>query len=159
MGAFSNLGEFSDSEVIAAAGYSENFIDFAKVIPQIGVGKRLMLCIRTDVAPTDGADTLGIECRVSATNDGTDLNGTPKTVFSPLAGLADIEVVETDARLATAGAWIYRGPLPYGVDLRYGQLYYNNTTSNGQFQISAWLEDRAPSDMDKQVTVSPVGQP
>lgn len=159
MGAFTNLGEYSDSEVIAAAGYSENFIDHAKTTPQIGVGKRLMLCIRTDVAPTDAGDSLGIELRASATNDGTDLNGTVKTVFSPLAGNAATEVAATDDRLALAGAWILRIPLPYELDLRYSQLYYNNTTSNGQFQVSAWLEDRAPSDTDKQVVQSPVGQP
>lgn len=155
-----NLGIFSDAQAIAAPAYSTNFIDLGVTKPQIGVGQHApWLCIKTNTAPTQAADTLSIELRMSATNDATNLNGTINYVMMPLCGAAGAEVLASDARLATAGAWIFRGQLPYEVNLRYIQLYYNNTTSNGTFTIDAWLEDGPPSDFGNQVLTSPVGNP
>ncbi len=167
MGAHENLGVLQlAATVISAARFSTNFIDMAAVKPQLGVGQHAPhLCIRTAVAPTDAADSLSIEILNSATNDGTDLDGTVKSVGMALAGVTNAgsgvnEVIATDERLATAGEWIYRAPLPYGLDLRYLQLYFNNTISNGQFAIDAWLEDVPASDFrGAQVLFSNVGQP
>lgn len=160
MGAHDNLGVYSDAQAITDAAYSTNFIDHGVTKPQLGVGsKRPVLCIRTNTAPTQAADTLSIELRKSATNDGTNLNGTVTTVNMPLVGAAGAEVVASDARLATAGAWICRLPLPFELDQRYSQLYYNNTTSNGTFVVDAWLEYEPASDHGVQVIASPVGNP
>ena len=166
MGAHSNLGIFSDTQQISAAAFSSNFLDMAVVKPQLGVGQHSpMLCIRTAVAPTNTSDSLSIEVQVSATNNGSNLSGTIKTVFMALAGVINAgggvnEVIGTDARLLTAGAWIFRGRLPYEVDQRYIQLYYNQTITNGVFTIDAYLEDAAASDFrGSQVIQSPVGQP
>ena len=158
MGAHSNLGVFSDAQEISAAGYSTNFIDMAVTTPQIGVGKPLYLCIRTAVAPTEAADTISIELQCSATNDGSNLDGTVKTVMM-IADAAGSEITVSDARFATAGAWIYRGTIPYECNLRYVQLYYNNSTSTGTCTYDAWLDDKPQSDFGVQVTDSPVGNP
>jgi hypothetical protein len=165
MGAHDNLGVFSDAQSITAAGYSTKFIDMGVASPKLGVGAHApMLCIKTNTAPTQATDTLSIEVRMSATvtadTDGGTLNGTIKYVFMPLCGAAGAEVLASDARLATAGSWIWRAALPYELNLRYVQLYYNNTVTNGAFVIDAWLEDAAPSDFrGSQVLTSPVGNP
>lgn len=167
MGAHDILGLLTadGGDVIAAAGYSDNFIDLVEAIPKIGVGQHSpMLCIRSVLGSGADSDSLSIELRVSATNDGTDLDGTPKTVMMPLAGIAsgagENEVLGSDARLKTAGEWIFRGQLPYGVNLRYMQLYFNNSTSAQTFKIEAWLEDAAASDFrGSQVLFSGVSQP
>lgn len=165
MGAHSNLGVFSDAQSIAAAGYSTNFIDLGVVKSKIGVGKPIYLCIRTNTAPTQAEDTLSIELRCSATNDATNLNGTENVVCMPLAAAAAAEVLASDARLATAGKYIFRGTIPYECNLRYAQLYYNNTVSTGVFVIDAWLSEGPPSDHDgvgtsiDQVVNSNVGNP
>jgi len=166
MGLYSNLGVFSDAQAISADDTaSTKFIDMAAVKPGLGVGTHApMLCIRTSVAPTNASDTLSIELQCSATvdadTDGGVLNGTIKVVMMPLVGANGAEVVASDARLATAGAWIYRGTIPYELNLRYAQLMYRNTTSNGVFTIDAWLSDGAESDFrGSQVLTSPVGNP
>ncbi len=147
MGAYSNLGDFSTAQVIGAAAYSEFMIDSAQVNAKLGVNQHApYLCIRTSVAPTVTADSLSIEVRCSATESGGTLAGTIKTAFQPLAGVSNAgsgvnEVIGTDARLLLAGAWIYQGQLPYQVDLRYIQLYYNQTLTSGDFTIDAWLND------------------
>jgi hypothetical protein len=163
MGAHSNLGVFSDFQEIDAATLSDNMIDMAVTNPQFGVGHPIHLCIRTSVAPTNTADSLSIELQTSATQSGDDLSGTIKTIMMPLAGVINAgsgvnEVIGTDSRLLLAGAWIYRGALPYGLNQRYLQLYYNQTITNGTFTIDAWLEDVPQSDR-VQVAVSPVGNP
>ena len=166
MGAYDILGVFSDNENIAAAAYSENFIDLGVTSPKIGVGQHApYLCIRTAVAATS-TDSFSIELRASATNDGTDLDGTVKTIMMPLAGVANAgsgvnEVLGSDARLSAAGAWIYRGPIPYETDLRYLQLYYNNTITDGNtWYVDAWLSDGPNSTFrGSQVLFSTVGQP
>lgn len=163
MGAHSNLGVFSDAQEITQAGFSSNMIDMAVTNPQFGVGHPIHLCIRTNTAPTQAGDSLSIELQTSATESGDDLSGTIKTIMMPLAGVINAgsgvnEVIATDARLLLAGAWIYRGALPYGVNQRYLQLYYNQTITSGKFTIDAWLEDVPASDR-VQVAVSPVGTP
>jgi len=169
MGMYSNLGTLhtADTAITAGGEYSENFIDLAVAAPKIGVGQHApYLCIRTAAVPTSLTDTLSIELRASATNDGTDLNGTPKTIMMPLADIAGgggagvNEVLASDARLATAGAWVYRGQIPYEVDLRYIQLYFNQATHAGDISLDAWLSDGPASTFrGSQVLTSPVGNP
>lgn len=158
MGAFPNIGEFSDAQQISAAGASTNYIDLAMTRQQIGVGVPIYICIRTNTAPTQSADTLSIELQNDAVNT---FNGAGLLIWMLLSGAAGAELAGTVARLATAGAWIYRGVLPYECSLRYLRLYYNNTTSNGTFTIDAWLALSVQSDIGKnaQVWVSPVGNP
>lgn len=156
MGAHSNLGVFSNAQVITAAVRSENYIDMVAVRSQVGVGKPIYLCIRTSAVPAGGTvDSLSIELRQDAHDD----MASPDVVCMPLALAGGAEVVQTDARLATAGAWIYRGSLPYECDKRYVDLYYNNTTQVGTFTIDAWLDTEPPSDFGVQVLESPVGNP
>lgn len=170
MGMHENLGVFEDSSVtttgIAATRASTNYIDMVAVKSKMGVGAHPpMLCIRTAAAPSDATDTLSIELQCH--EDASFGAGTPATtedytkVFMLLSGPAGAELhADVDSRLKTAGAWIYRGPLPYECDERYVQLYYNNTASSGRFLIDAWLEDGAPSDFrGSQVLTSPVGNP
>ncbi len=166
MGAHEILGVFSDAQQISAPAYSSNFIDLGVTVPKIGVGQNSpFLCIRTAVAAGAGTDSFSIEVRCSATNDATNLNGTVKTVFMPLAGVANAgggvnEVLGSDARLAVAGAWVYRGQLPYELDLRYVQLYYNNTVTAGTWSVDAWLSDGPNSTFrGSQVLFSTVGNP
>jgi hypothetical protein len=159
MGAHSNLGVFSDAQEITAAAASTNTINMAQVNTIIGAGRSPFLCIRTAVAPTNTADTLSIEVQGDVDDGSGDASGSWATIyFMPLCGSAGAEVAGTDARLLTAGAWIWRCRLPHEITKRHLRLYYNNTTSNGTFTIDAWLEDEAPSDRN-QVAVSPVGQP
>jgi len=155
MGAFDNLYNLSDAQAITAAAASSNYCDMVATKPQIGVGKTLMLCIRTAVAPTQATDTLSIEVQVDDNSSFT----SAKTVFMPLVGAAGAEVLASDARLDTAGDWIWRACLPYGINERYLRLYYNNTTTVGTFTIDAWLEEVAQSDLGEQVFVSNVGNP
>ncbi len=169
MGAHSNLGVFEDSSVttggVTQARFSTNFIDLGVTVPKIGVGQHApYLCIRTASAPTDTNDSLSIELLCSATNGGTNLSGTIKSVGMPLAGVTNNsgvnEILATDERLLTAGSWMVRQQLPYDLDLRYVQLYYNNTISGGRFLFDAWLSDGPASDFrGSQVINSNVGQP
>lgn len=157
MGAFSNLGEFSDAQAITAAAASTNIIDMATTRQQVGVGVPIYLCVRTNTAPTDAGDSLSIELQ----NDSVSNFASPR-VWMVLCGAAGAELTVTDARLATAGAWIYRGVLPYECSERYTRLYYNNTTSNGTLTLDAWLSVQPPqSDIGQnaQIWVSPVGNP
>lgn len=159
MGAHETIGVFSDAQEISADDTaSTNTIDMAVANPQFGVGESPFLCIRTAVAPTNTGDTLSIEVQ----HDVDDGAGAPAaswaTVFMPFVDANGAEFAGTDARLLLAGAWIFRGRLPYEVNKRHVRLMYRNTTSNGVFTIDAWLEDVAPSDR-VQVFASPVGNP
>ena len=159
MGAHSNLGVLSDAQAISADDTaSESTIDMAVANPQFGVGHPIFLCIRTNTAPTDAADTISIEVQHDVDDGAGAPAGSWAVVFMPLVGANGAEVTATDARLATAGAWIWRGPLPYEVNKRHVRLMFRNTTSNGVFTIDAWLEDVPQSDR-AQVAVSPVGNP
>ncbi len=160
MGAFSNLGLFSDSQEITADDTpSTSTLDLAQALSLIGAGRSPFLCIRTAVAPTEVADTLSIELQSDADDGAGSPAGTwTHVVMMPLVGVNGAEVIASDSRLALAGAWIYRGRLPHEILERHIRLMYRNTTSNGTFTISAWLEDEAPSDRN-QVAVSNVGQP
>lgn len=165
MGAYSNLADFSTAQVVSGAAFSEFMLDLVATTPKLGVGQHApYICIRTAVAPTDTSDSLSIELLNSATESGGTLNGTIKSAGMLLAGVTNAsgvnEVIATDARVATAGAWIYQGQMPYGVDLRYVQLYYNNSISGGQFVIDAWLNDGPASEFrGSQVIKSNVGNP
>lgn len=157
MGAFPNIGVFSASQAITAAAASTNYIDLAVARSGIGVGTPVFLCIRTAVAPTQAADTLSIEVQ----QDDNSSFSSPETVFMPLVGAAGAEVLASVAKLATAGKWIFRAPLPYEITERYLRLYYNNTTSNGTFTIDAFLSLGPETDIgaNAQVWESNVGQP
>ncbi len=161
MGAYSNLGIFQDALTeIDASGLSENMIDLGVTVPKIGVGQHApYLCIRSVTPSTTAADTLSIELQCSATQSGSDLSGTIKTVSMVFSDAVGAQVRADDAELA-AGAWLYRGQLPYGVDLRYVQLYFNNSATTGHFHLDAWLSDTPASDFrGSQVIKSDVGQP
>ena len=158
MGAYSNLGVLSDAQEISADDTaSTNTIDMVATVPRLGVGQHSpYLNIRTAVAPTNTGDTLSIEVQV----DSAVGFGSPKIVLMPLVGADGIEIAGTDARLLTAGAWIYRGKLPFELNERHMRLMYRNSTSNGVFTIDAWLSDGPASDFrGSQELFSDVGQP
>ena len=164
MGAFENLGVLCDAQEISADDTaSTNTIDLAQTKPKIGVGQHSpFLCIRTAVAPTAASnDTLSIELQTDADNGAGAPAGTWTNVaFMPLVGVNGAEVNQSDARLATAGAWIIRIPLPYDLSNPHIRLMFRNTTSVGVFTIDAWLEDCPSSDFrGSQVLKSDVGQP
>lgn len=164
MGAHTNLGVFQDaSDVIDASGLSANMLDLGAVISRLGVGSQApFLCIRMHISSTTDADTLSIEVRMSATQDSDDLSGTITTVFAPYCGplkTADGEIAANHAR-SLAGKWLYRAPLPYEVNQRYVQLYFNNSATTGHFHLDAWLSEGPPSDFrGSQILVSDVGNP
>lgn len=157
MGAHDTIGVFSDTQTINTDEASGNTIDMAVTNPQFGVGHPIFLCIRTEVVPTNSGDDLSIELQLDDDSGGSPEGVWDITAFMPLVGATGAEVDSTDARLATAGAWIFRGALPYGINKRHMRLYYNFTGS-GVFIISAWLEDVPQSDRN-QVARSNVGNP
>ena len=160
MGAFDNLGRLCESQAVAATNtWSTNFIDLVDTVSQVGVGTPVWLNIRVAVAPTDAGDTCAIQAQMSATNDGTNLSGTIKNLFT-LCDDALAELAVTDARLTPAGAWTLRMPLPMEATLRYLQLKFIQGTSNGTQTYDAWLSATPPdSDRGVEILVSPVGQP
>lgn len=164
MGAHEILGVFSDAQQISAdATASTNTIDTRQAVPKIGVGQHApYLSIRTAVAPSAASsDTLSIELQ----SDADDGAGAPAgswdiQVFSPLVGASGAEIDQGDPRLATAGAWIYRGKLPYDLFQQHIRLLYRQGTSVGIFTIDAWLSDGPASTFrGSQVLFSPVGNP
>lgn len=158
MGAHDTIGVFSDYQTINADEASTHSLDMAVTDPQFGVGHPIFLCIRTALAPTNTSATLSIELQLDDDNESGAPSGSWDVVaFCPLMGKAGAEVAGTDARLLKAGAWIFRGPLPYGINKRHMQLYYN-WTATGNFTIDAWLEDVPQSDRN-QVARSNVGNP
>lgn len=164
MGAHSNLGVYQlSATTIDAARASTSTVDHSQPVNlnQYGVDGRLWLCIRTAVAPTAAsADTLSIEFQMDADDGLGDPAGTWYTLFMPLTDAVGAEVDQSDSRLATAGAWIWRAPVPMEMIERHTRLYFNNTTTVGVFAIDAWLNDGPPqSDFDKQVYASNVGNP
>lgn len=164
MGAYSNLGDLSNGQTINGSAFSDHWIDMVAVKPRLGVGQHApFLCIRTAAAPGDPADSLSIELQVDADSGGSP-EGTWKTVMILLtlaqSSGADSEVIATDERLSTAGAWIFQGQLPYQVNERYIRLYYNNAINSGAFTIDAWLNDGPVSEFrGSQVIKSDVGLP
>lgn len=167
MGAHEVLGKFSSSQEITADDTaSTNTIDLAQTTPKIGVGQHApYLCIRVAVVPDAaaiaGPDSLSIELQSDADDGAGDPVGTwTHVVMMPLVGVNGAEVALPDARLLTAGAWIFRGQLPYDIKNRHIRLMYRNTTSDGTQTIDAWLEDVPASDFrGSQVINSNVGQP
>jgi len=157
MGAHETIGVFSDYQTINTDEASTNTIDMAVTNPQFGVGHPIYLCIRTALAPTNTGATLSIELQLDDDSSGAPEGVWDVTAFMPLAGADGAQIAGTDSRLLLAGAWIFRGALPYGINKRHMRLYYN-WTATGNFTINAWLEDVPPSDR-VQVAVSPVGQP
>lgn len=158
MGAHETIGVFSDSQTVNVDEASTHTLDLAVTNPQFGVGHPIFLCIRTEVAPTVGTDDLSIELQLDADDGaGAPVGTWGVNAFMPLAGLDGAQVDASDSRLATAGAWIYRGALPYGINKRHMRLYYN-FTGTGVFKIGAWLEDMPDSDRI-QVARSNVGTP
>lgn len=164
MGAHEILGVLCDAQQIDSdATPSENTIDLGQTVPKIGVGQHApYLCIRTAVAPTAASgDTLAIELQSDADNgSGVPAGSWDIQVFSPLIGASGAEIDQGDPRLAAAGAWIYRAPLPYDLFQRHIRLMFRNGTTVGLFTIDAWLSDGPASDFrGSQVLKSNVGQP
>lgn len=170
MGAHSNLGVFEDYSAVTAgitqARASTNDIDMVKVLHSMGAGQHApYLCIRTAKAPSDATDTLSIElqCHEDRTFDAGNITSAYDytKVWTVLGGPIAAELhADVDLRLTVAGAWIYRGTLPYECDERYVRLYYNQTANSGAFYIDAWLSDGPPTTFrGSQVIVSDVGQP
>ena len=153
MAIIEKLAVLSDAQAITSDTASSNYFDMATAGHGYGISQNLVLCIRTNTAPTDAADTIAIELQTDASSS---FNTGPTVVFSIC--LADTtEITVDDERFATAGEWIYRGALPYDLD-RYVRLYYENSTSNGTITLDAWIE-QAPQEYGTQVITSPVGTP
>ena len=165
MGAHETLGKFTASggqSISADDTASSNTIDLAQTTPKIGVGEHApYLCIRTNTAPTNTGDTLSIELQSDADDGlGAPVGTWTHVVMMPLVGVNGAEIAGTDDRLLLAGAWIFRGQLPYDIKNRHIRLMFRNTTSNGVFVIDAWLEDGPASDFrGSQELFSDVGQP
>ena len=165
MGAHDILGIFTvaDGQSISSDNTpSTNTIDLVQSTPKIGVGQHApYLCIRTNTAPTNTGDTLSIELQSDADDGlGAPVGTWTHVVMMPLVGVNGAEIAGTDARLLLAGAWIFRGQLPYDIKNRHIRLMFRNTTSNGVFVIDAWLEDGPASDFrGSQELFSDVGQP
>jgi len=158
MGAHETIGTFSDNQEITAAAASTHTLDMAVTNPQFGVGHPIFLCIKSNVVNAQTSDSISVELQLDDDSSGSPEGVWDITAMMPLVGAAGAEVTAADARLSAAGAWIYRGPLPYGINKRHMRLYYNNTVTVGTFTISAWLEDVPPSDR-VQVARSNVGNP
>ena len=151
-------GVLCDAQAISATNtWSTGFFDMALANNGYGIASNLHLCIRVAVAPTDTADTCAIQVQTSATNDATNLTGTIVNLYTIIDDAA-AEYTVSNARFATAGAWVIRMPLPYEWTLRYLQLKFLQTTSNGTQTYDAWVE-QAPQDYGTQVIDSPVGTP
>ncbi len=148
------IGEFSDAQAITAAAACTNTLDVEVLNNRLGVGGEMWLCIRTNTAPTDNGDTISIELQC----DSTVAFGSARTVLM-ISNAAGAEITVTDARFATAGAWIYRGTLPMECNERHVRLYYNNTTSNGTITLDAWISNGPPPSDRAQVWATNVGTP
>ena len=156
MGAFDILAQFEDAGTVGDNAASTNIVDLEAVNSQIGVGGDIWLCIRTNTATTDNADTISIELQNDADAAFSDatvifaINATDTTELTMAAG----------TKFATNGAWIFRGTLPYECNERYLRLYYRSSTSNGSVVLDAWLQaSPPPSDRNVQVIQSNVGNP
>ena len=170
MGAHEVLGILENSSVtttgVTASRESTDIINLAEVTSKISVGQHApFLCIRTAAAPSVGTAELSIELRCH--EDDSFGAGSPTSTedyaraWMIFAGPTGAELhADVDSRLKTAGAWIYRAPLPFECNERYISLYYNNSASGGRFLFDAWLSDGPPSDFrGSQVLFSNVGQP
>jgi hypothetical protein len=137
--------------VTAGSTASSNIINLGRTKPQIGVGSLpLTLIIRTVVAGS-GSGNINFILRKSATQSGGALNGTITQV------LATPVIAQSEARLATAGNFVIRVPLPYEVDQQYLDIL---AVCSGSAAITyEAVIAEAPSDMRTQVLVSNVGQP
>ena len=148
MGAFSNLGEFSDAQALVASAASTNTIDLATTRQQIGVGVPIYICIRVAAAFTD-ATSYAFQLE----NDST-VAFTSAVVFPLRAAIVIASL--------TAGTWVYRGTIPYECSERHIRLYYTEAGSTETAgTIDAWLDTKPPSDIgaNAQVWASPVGNP
>ena len=152
----SNLWKLSAAQAITADDTaSDYYVDLGVTTPQVGVYKPKYLCIRTNTAPTQSGDTLSIEVQI----DTESTFSTPVVVMMPLVGANGAEIAASDARLSAAGAWVYRGALPYEVNQRYLRLMYRNTTSSGTITLDAWVQEDLPDTNVDQALVSNVSNP
>jgi hypothetical protein len=148
MGAFSNLGEFSDAQALVASAASTNTIDLATTRQQIGVGVPIYICIRVGTAFT------------TSTSYAFQLEMDSTVAF----GSAAVFPLRNTIAIAslTAGAWVYRNAIPYECTERHIRLYYTETGSaESTGTIDAWLDLSPRSDFgaNAQVWSSPVGDP
>jgi len=137
--------------VTAGSTASSNIIDLGRTKPQIGVGQLpLVLEIRTVVAAS-GSGNINFILRKSATQSAGALNGTITQI------LATPVVAQNDARLATAGKYVLRVPLPYEADQRYLDILAV-LSDTAKITYEARIAE-APSDKHTQVMASNVGNP
>lgn len=155
MAIVSNLAVLSDAQAITADDTaSTNYIDTGVTTPQGQVnGKNAWLCIRTNTAPTDAGDSIGIELQCDDNSSFT----SPKVALA-LYTETGSEITVSDGRFDTAGDWVLRCSVPFECNERYWRLMYRNTTSNGTITLDAWVQD-VPPERGTQVTTSPVGNP
>lgn len=137
--------------VTAGSTASSNIVDLGRTKPQIGVGQLpLVLEIRTVVAG-GGSGNINFILRKSATQTAGALSGTITQI------LATPVVAQNEARLATAGKYVLRVPLPYEADQRYLDILAvlsDSATITYEARIA-----EAPSDKHTQVMQSNVGNP
>ena len=150
MGAFSNLGEFSDNQELVASVKSTNSIDLATTRQQLGVGVPIYICIRVGAAFTVATSyAFKLQNADDVAFGGGDLVEFPLRSAIVIASL-------------TAGTWVYRATIPYECSKRHIQLYYTEVgTTESTGTIDAWLDLNPPSDIgsNAQVWSSPVGDP
>lgn len=137
--------------VTAGSKASSNIINLGRTKPQIGVGQLpLVLEIRTVVA-AGGSGNINFILRKSATESAGALSGTITQI------LATPVVAQNDARLATAGKYVLRVPLPYEADQQYLDVLAVLSGSATITYLARLAE--APSDKHTQVMASNVGNP
>lgn len=137
--------------VTAGSTASSQIIDLGRTKPQIGVGQLpLVLEIRT-VVPGGGSGNINFILRKSATQTAGALSGTITQI------LATPVVAQNDARLATAGKYVLRVPLPYEADQQYLDVLAVLSGSATITYLARLAE--APSDKHTQVMASNVGNP
>lgn len=137
--------------VTAGSTASSNIVDLGRTKPQIGVGQLpLVLEIRTVVAG-GGSGNINFILRKSATESAGALSGTITQI------LATPVVAQNDARLATAGKYVLRVPLPYEADQQYLDVLAVLSGSATITYLARLAE--APSDKHTQVMASNVGNP
>jgi len=158
MGAKDNLYSLSTAQALTDTAASEYTLDLAVTYPQIGVGVPVYLCMRTQVAGGGSSPTIIIAVEIA---DDTNFSGGDlRCLFAICDSDGSALAMDSDTRFTVAGAWIYRAPLPYEVAQRHLRLYYTLAGSSPTLTIDAWLQTQPPqSDFDKQVFVSPVGNP
>lgn len=135
--------ELSDAQAltVAATGIlSTNYIKLAAAKLAVGDGTPLYVNVRVHTAFT-GADTtssgtLKVHLAEGANSQCSDADILTKTMVNASAGTA-----------LTAGKWIMRVPIPYGVSKQFLRLRYVNSSADTAFtagKVDAWISGATP---------------